>query len=419
MSSLFLKQSTARTIVLGPFVDDTDGKTAETGLAISQADVRLSKNAGTFAQKSDATACTHMEHGYYSCPLDTTDTGTLGSLDVGVMESGALHVWATCNVITAKAYDALFSTGLLDVNVTQISGDSTAADNLEAATDGTGYNIGNGSVVAASVTAAVGITGDLSATMKTSVTTAASAATPVATVSGDLSATMKTSVQTAATASLNAYDPPTRAELTSDVSALATASSIAALNNLSSAQAQTAAAAALTAYDPPTHAELTSGLASADDATLAAIAALNNVSTAQVQTSAAAALTAYDPPTHAELTSGLAGADDAVLAAVAALNNLSAAGVRTAIGLATANLDTQLAGIPDAVWDEPISESDFGHSWSGATMRRVAAAKFAGFRNKWTSTNSAKVLRNDADSATLGTRSISDNGTTYTDGEMG
>jgi hypothetical protein len=40
--------------------------------------------------------------------------------------------------------------------------------------------------------------------------------------------------------------------------AVATGASIAALNNLSSAQAQTAAAAALTAYDPPTRAEATS-----------------------------------------------------------------------------------------------------------------------------------------------------------------
>lgn len=42
------------------------------------------------------------------------------------------------------------------VNVVQISGDSTAADNLEAACDGTGFNIGGGSVVAASVSGAVG-----------------------------------------------------------------------------------------------------------------------------------------------------------------------------------------------------------------------------------------------------------------------
>jgi hypothetical protein len=51
-------------------------------------------------------------------------------------------------------------------------------------------------------------------------------------------------------------------------------------------------------------------------------------------------------PTNAELTTALAGADDATLAAIAALNNLSQANVRTAIGLASANLDTQLDALP-------------------------------------------------------------------------
>lgn len=60
-------------------------------------------------------------------------------------------------------------------------------------------------ITAGTITTATNLTnaptaGDLTATMKTSVTTAASAATPVATVSGDLSATMKTSVTTAASA---------------------------------------------------------------------------------------------------------------------------------------------------------------------------------------------------------------------------
>lgn len=67
---------------------------------------------------------------------------------------------------------------------------------------------------------------------------------------------------------------------------------------------------ALNAYDPPTHAELTSGLASADDAVLAAI---------------------NDLPTNAELATALGTADDAVLAAIAALNNVSNASVATAV----------------------------------------------------------------------------------------
>lgn len=156
----FLKQSTAVTIKLGPFVDDADGKTAETSLTISQADVRLSKNGGNMAQKNEATSLTHDEIGHYDCPLDTTDTNTLGILRVMVHEGGALPVWADFMVVPANVWDSLFgadylqvdatqilgtaiaapaTAGLLDVNVKQISTDATAADNLELMFDGTGY----------------------------------------------------------------------------------------------------------------------------------------------------------------------------------------------------------------------------------------------------------------------------------------
>jgi len=125
-----LKQSTATNLLIGPFLDDTDGKTAETALTIAQADVRLSKNGGNMAQKNNATSCTHDELGYYSCPLSTTDTNTLGHLKVMVHKAGALPVWGSCIVVTANVYDTLFSTDQLDVNVTNIAGTAqTANDN--------------------------------------------------------------------------------------------------------------------------------------------------------------------------------------------------------------------------------------------------------------------------------------------------
>jgi len=131
-----LKQSTAATVMIGPFLDDTDGKTAETGLTISQADVRLSKNAGNMAQKGDATSCTHDELGYYTCPLSTTDTGTLGRLKLMVHESGALPVWHEFMVVPANVYDSLVGgTDLLQVDVDQVDGDATAAANLNSACD--------------------------------------------------------------------------------------------------------------------------------------------------------------------------------------------------------------------------------------------------------------------------------------------
>jgi hypothetical protein len=105
-----LKQSTAATVVLGPFFDDTDGKTPETGLTIAQADVRLSKNAGTFAQANESTSATAMEFGYYSKPLNTTDTNTLGRLTVAVTETGALPVRQDYVVVTADEFDRQFDT---------------------------------------------------------------------------------------------------------------------------------------------------------------------------------------------------------------------------------------------------------------------------------------------------------------------
>jgi hypothetical protein len=128
---MFLKQSTAATIVLGPFLNDTDGKTAETGLTIAQADVRLSKNAGAFAQKGDASSCTHMENGFYSCPMNTTDTGTLGKLDVAVSKSGALPVFLTFEIVPAMVYDSLISgSDKLDVSVVEWLG--TAPNALQS-----------------------------------------------------------------------------------------------------------------------------------------------------------------------------------------------------------------------------------------------------------------------------------------------
>lgn len=156
-----LRQSTAVTIKLGPFLDSTDGVTAEGSLTISQADIRLSKNGGNYAQKNDTNAATHDELGEYDVALDTTDTATVGRLRVMVQESGALPVWRDFQVVEEAIYDAMFAasaTGLLPANMTQISGDSTAADNLEAALDGTG-----------SVTITADITGDVTGNLSGSV----------------------------------------------------------------------------------------------------------------------------------------------------------------------------------------------------------------------------------------------------------
>lgn len=119
--ALHLKQNTAVTLKIGPFLDSTDGSTAEGALTISQADVRLTKNGGAAAQKNDATAATHNEAGWYDCPLNTTDTNTLGILQLFVNETGALPVWHQFMVMPANVWDSLYGADALQVHAVEIA----------------------------------------------------------------------------------------------------------------------------------------------------------------------------------------------------------------------------------------------------------------------------------------------------------
>ena len=118
----YLKQSIAVDILIGPFIDDLDGRTAETGLAL---DIEVSKNGQALANKSDVTVPTHDSagdvEGYYNCELDTTDTGTLGILTIVAHASGFLPIRLDYQIVTANWFDTMCSTDQLDVNVTNIA----------------------------------------------------------------------------------------------------------------------------------------------------------------------------------------------------------------------------------------------------------------------------------------------------------
>src|SRR3990167_1473427 len=118
---MWLKQSTAVTVKMGPFLDSTDGNTKETLLTISQADIRLSKNGGAYAQTNNVAGATHDAAGNYGVPLDTTDTNTLGTLRVAIHETGALAVWQDFMVVPANVWDSLFGADALQVHANEIT----------------------------------------------------------------------------------------------------------------------------------------------------------------------------------------------------------------------------------------------------------------------------------------------------------
>lgn len=141
--SFALKQSTAVVVPFGPFVDKTDGVTLETGLvsALDHAStgILLSKNGGTLTiRHATVTASAYDAHGCYKVTLDTTDTNTLGTLRMIYTDAATcLPAWMDFMVLPANVWDSLYGSDKLDVNVAQISEDTTAADTLESYTDGT------------------------------------------------------------------------------------------------------------------------------------------------------------------------------------------------------------------------------------------------------------------------------------------
>lgn len=137
-----LRANTAVDVLIGPFVDKTDGNTTEDSLTLTQAEIKLSKNGQALAQKNDDTSAAFDDDGYYNCELDATDTNTEGNLVLIVHQSAnALSVRHEFNVLSEAAWVSLYApkdTGFMDVNVKEISDDSTAADNLELQYNTTG-----------------------------------------------------------------------------------------------------------------------------------------------------------------------------------------------------------------------------------------------------------------------------------------
>lgn len=126
--TIYLKQSTAsQEVLLGPFVDSTDGNTAETGLTIANTDIKLHKTGATTLASKNSGGATHISNGNYYAVLDATDTDTLGPLAIVVQVAGALAVRHQAVVLAANIYDSLIGGGdLLDVSVTQWLGTACA-----------------------------------------------------------------------------------------------------------------------------------------------------------------------------------------------------------------------------------------------------------------------------------------------------
>ena len=134
-----LRANTAVDVLLGPFLDSTNGNDTEEGLTIEDEHVLLSKLGQGLTAKNESTNAGHDDLGYYNCPLDTTDTNTEGTLDICCHMSGALTVKLSFMVLSEAAWDSMFAAkdaGFMDVNIKSIGRadtQETEANNLESA----------------------------------------------------------------------------------------------------------------------------------------------------------------------------------------------------------------------------------------------------------------------------------------------
>ena len=139
----YLKQSTASQVVpLGPFLDEIDGNTEETGLTIANTDIKINK-AGAAAVDKNAGGATHDQGGIYLATFDATDTDTLGTFDVNVHVAGALYVQKRLTVLPANVYDAIVAgTDNLEVDIISMLGAAgTSLPSTQASVDTVDGNV--------------------------------------------------------------------------------------------------------------------------------------------------------------------------------------------------------------------------------------------------------------------------------------
>jgi len=201
----------------GPFVDETDGATAEVALTLTRGDTWLSKNGATMASRVALGSGVHSYSGMYKVPLGTTDTNTLGRLRMYHKFGGtALPDWRDFNVLTQAEWDRKYGTSTINGIVASALATYDPPTHAEVTSGFTALN--------------------------------------------DVSTSQ---VNTQVASVLGTYDGPTHAEMTSGFTAL---------NDPSASQINTQIASVLATYDAPTHAEVTSGFTALNDPSASQVA---------------------------------------------------------------------------------------------------------------------------------------------------
>lgn len=305
--------------------------------------ITISKNGAAFGNPSGgATNATEIGSGWYYFDASTTDTGTLGPLIVHGAVATVDNVDIAYEVVNATTggwtnLDAAVSSRM--ATYTQPTGFLAATFPASVASP---TNITAGVITTVTNLTNAPTAGDLTATMKASVTAAVptvaairtemdSNSTKLANLDATISSRTKPADTQAAvtlvTTTTNLTNLPAAAALEATLTTMKGATFNGATDSLEAIRdrgdaAWTTPAGFSTHSAADVWAVGTRRLTDGTNIVLAkgtGVTGFNDLSAAQVNTEADQALADYDGPTHAEMTAELASADDAVLVAIDAL----------------------------------------------------------------------------------------------------
>jgi hypothetical protein len=358
----YLRTNTACRITVGPFFDKTDGITPETALTVTSCKLTMmvdSSDVPTLVIDAAPTASggnndmvhvTGDDAGFYDLELTAAQTNYLGRAMIAITDA-ATHcpVFHEFMIVPAVVYDAvILGTDLLDVSMTQISGDAQSATDLKDFADA-GYDPATNKVEG--VKLADTITTYTGNTVQTGDAYARLGAPAGASVSADVAA-VKT--QTAAievdTADIQTRIPAALVGGRMDADMGAISADATAADNLEAMLDGTGGVnlniqqLISTCGDALPNIVLT-GTGTADGISFTRSGSGNPFDAefaAQIQQEATDALNAYDPPTNAEMVARtLLAADYATATALDAVDNFVDTEV-SAIKAVTDKLDTAL-----------------------------------------------------------------------------
>lgn len=344
---------------------------------------------------------------YSDCTNEATEIGTSGTgyIDLTASEMNADCVILKVTVTNTGAVPLVFvlypeESGDYRSNVTQISGDATAADNAEAFFDGTGYAGTNNVIptvttltnlpaitagwltatgIAADAITAAKLAADVTTELQSGLATAAALATVDTVVDTILAATEDIDTRTTGMET-------TVNNIVADTNELQTDwANGGRLDVILDARASQASVD--TVYGIVGDILVDTGTTL--PATLATLATAANLAT----------VAGY---LDTEIAAILEDTGTTIPAQISALNNLSSANVLTQI---------------NAALDTAISELSAAAPTATPTLRTGLMLLYMALRNRTTTTASAQTIQNDAGS-TIATATLSDDGTTMTKGEF-